>query len=49
MHRAFNYPMARAGYKIDSIDVSPAVHEIVRRKMANEPKKVINNITLKML
>ena len=40
-------PMARAGYKIDSIDVSPAVHEIVRRKMANEPKKVINNITLK--
>ena len=41
-------PMARAGYKIDSIDVSPAVHEIVRRKMANEPKKVINNITLKI-
>lgn len=40
-------PLARAGYKIDSVDISPAVHEIVRGKMVNEPKKVINNITLK--
>lgn len=39
-------PMARAGYKIDSVDASQAVHDIVRRKLTNEPKYVADNITL---
>lgn len=40
-------PMARSGYKVDSIDISEAVHEIVRKKMELESKDVVNNITLK--
>ena len=39
-------PMARAGYKIDSVDASQAVHDIVRRKLMNEPKYVVDNIAL---
>ena len=40
-------PMARAGYKIDSVDISPAVHEVVRKKLIKEPSCVTDNITLK--
>lgn len=39
-------PMARAGYKIDSIDISRAVHEIVKGKLLNEPQYVTDNIAL---
>lgn len=39
-------PMARVGYKIDSIDISEAVHNIVKDKMLNEPKEVVDNISL---
>ena len=39
-------PMARAGYKIDSVDISQAVHDIVKRKLVSEPKYVADNIAL---
>lgn len=40
-------PMARAGYKVDSIDVSMAVQDIVRNKLKEEPLYVSDNIMLK--
>lgn len=40
-------PIAKAGYKIDSVDASPAVHEIVKRKLEFESKIVTDNISLK--
>lgn len=40
-------PMARAGYKVESIDASYEVQNIVRAKLCNEKAYVANNITLK--
>lgn len=40
-------PMARAGYKVDSIDASTAVQDIVRSKLKEEPLFVSDNIMLK--
>lgn len=40
-------PMARAGYKVDSIDASAAVQDIVKSKLKEEPLFVSDNIMLK--
>lgn len=39
-------PLARMGYKVTSLDISPYMHDIVRDKLKNEEQYVSENITL---
>ena len=39
-------PLARANYKLDSVDISPYMHEYIRRKLEKEERYVGENISL---
>ena len=39
-------PLARLGYKVTSLDISPYMHDIVHDKLSKEEKYVSDNITL---
>jgi len=39
-------PLARENYKVDSVDISPFMHEYLNDKLRNEQDYVRNNITL---
>jgi len=39
-------PLARANYKVDSVDISPFMHECLNNKLRSERDYVKNNITL---
>lgn len=38
--------LAREGYKVHSVDISPYMHQVVREKLEKEEKHVSDNITL---
>lgn len=37
-------PMARAGFKLDSVDISPYMHDVLSSKLALEPAEVTANV-----
>ena len=37
-------PLARAGYELDSVDISPYMHDVLTRKLENEEPRVMRNI-----
>ena len=37
-------PLARAGYELDSVDISPYMHDVLARKLANEEDHVVRNV-----
>ncbi|HLG54326.1 MAG TPA: class I SAM-dependent methyltransferase [Vicinamibacterales bacterium] len=37
-------PLARAGYQIDSVDISPFMHDVLTRKLQNEEPRVLSNV-----
>src|SRR5438552_2847747 len=37
-------PLARAGYEIDSVDISPYMHDVLARKLKNEEERVVRNV-----
>jgi SAM-dependent methyltransferase len=39
-------PLARAGYQLDSVDISPYMHDVLRRKLQKEDERVVRNINL---
>lgn len=39
-------PLARAGYRFDSVDISPYMQAVARLKLSNEDERVVRNVNL---
>lgn len=37
-------PLARAGYELDSVDISPYMHDVLTRKLKNEEERVVRRV-----